>query len=275
MLLVPLFALAACGESSTSAPPASHDAGTDVSTTADTGAGPDAPPAMDASSVADVPPSPDVSAAPDRGTPASDGSIRPPNDLGNPFGDAGALGEPPWAMLDVRTSTSCPPLVACGGAVLGTWDVSGGCIDVPVPSQLMMCPGARVTRSVGRARGRVTFGPLIANRAAQWEVEVELFIPQVCAAFAGGCVGIQSTVRNALPDSVCVSEGAGDCRCAARQSGNIRDADGYTTMNNQIVSATLNKRWNYCIEGTRLRYQDVSAMGEREPGRIELTRRAP
>lgn len=274
MLLVPLFALAACGESSTSAPPAGLDAGADTGATTDTGAVSDVPLGTDVPPVMDAAPSPDTSAPADRGTPAQDGSLLPPNDLGNPFGDAGALGEPPWAALDVRTSTSCPPLVACGGSVLGTWDVSGGCIDVPVPPQLMMCPGARVTRSVGRARGRVTFGPLIANRAAQWEVEVELFIPQLCAAFVGGCMGIQTAVRNALPDSVCATEGAGDCRCAARQSGDIRDADGYVTMNNQIVSATLNKRWNYCIEGNRLRYQDVSAMGAREPGTIALTRRA-
>jgi hypothetical protein len=274
MLFIPLFTLAACGESSTSTPPANNDAGADTATTTDTGSVSDVPTAMDIPSTMDVPSPPDVSAPADQGTPAQDGSLLPPNDLGNPFGDAGALGEPPWAVLDVRTSTSCPPLVACGGSVLGTWDVAGGCIDVPIPSQLMACPGARVTRSTGRARGRVAFGPLIANRAAQWEVEVELVVPQVCAAFAGGCAGIQTAVRNALPDSVCVSEGAGDCRCAARQSGNIRDADGYTTMNNQIVSATLNKRWNYCVEGERLRYQDVSAMGMREPGRIELTRRA-
>lgn len=206
---------------------------------------------------------------------ASDGPLLPPLDSGTLLDDAGALGEPPWAPLDVRTTTSCPPLVACGGAEVGTWDVSGGCIDVPVPSQLMSCPGARVSRSVGRARGRVTFASGFARRAAQWEVEVELVVPMLCASFVGGCSGLQGILRGAIPDSACATEGNGDCRCAARQSGAIRDADGYTTMNNQIVSAVLGKRWDYCVDGARLRYRDATPTGAREPGTIELTRRAP
>lgn len=206
---------------------------------------------------------------------ASDGPLLPPLDSGTLLEDAGALGEPPWAPLDVRTTTSCPPLVACGGAEAGTWDVSGGCIDVPIPSQLMSCPGARVSRSVGRARGRVTFASGFARRAAQWEVEVELAVPTLCASFVGGCSGLQGIVRGAFPDSVCATESNGDCRCAARQSGAIRDADGYTTVNNQIVSAVLGKRWDYCVDGARLRYRDATPTGAREPGTIELTRRAP
>ena len=135
--------------------------------------------------------------------------------------------------------------------------------------------GGRRGRRVGtgRARGRVTFGPLIADRAAQWEVEVELFIPSLCASVVGGCDGVQSAIRGAIPDSACVTEGGGNCRCAARQGGALRDGDGYASVGNQIVSASLMRRWDYCVEGARLRYRDVSATGAREPGTVELTRR--
>ncbi|MFO0604928.1 MAG: hypothetical protein U0324_17230 [Polyangiales bacterium] len=226
---------------------------------------PDAP-ALDA-------PSPDAP-APDASSP--DAPLLPPTDAGPLLPDAGTLGEPPWVPLDVRTTTSCPPLVACGGAVAGTWDVAGGCFDLPVPAELMRCPGARVTSATGRARGRVAFGPAIAARAAQWEVQAELSIPALCAAVVGGCDAIQNAIRGAFPDSACVAEGAArDCRCAVRQTGSLRDGDGYTTMNNQIVSATLNRRWDYCVTGDRLRYRDASTSGAREPGTIELLRRGP
>ncbi len=207
---------------------------------------------------------------------AGDGAILPPTDSGPLLDDAGALGEPAWSPLDVRAGTTCPALMACGGSEMGTWDVSGGCIEVPIPSQLMSCPGARVSRTAGRARGRVTFASGFARRAAQWEVEVELAVPQLCASFVGGCNGIQTALRGAIADSACVTEANGDCRCAARQTGALRDADGYRTESNQIVSATLGKRWDYCVEGTRLRYRDTTpTTGAREPGIIELTRRAP
>lgn len=246
---------------------------------------PDASVTSDSPAVSDTPTS-DVTAVDARASDAAavdavtgdvvtgDGPLLPVTDAGPLLEDAGALGDPPWAPLDVRTSTTCPELVACGGSEVGTWDVSGGCIDVPIPPQLMSCPGARVTRSTGRARGRVAFASGFARRAAQWSVEVELVVPQLCASFVGGCGGLQNAIRGAIPESVCATESNGDCRCAARQSGEIRDADGYSTMNNQIVSATLVKRWDYCVDGTRLRYRDVSPTN-REPGTIELTRRAP
>ena len=256
-------------------------------------AGADVPAAVDAPVVAvDVPTAVDVPIAPRdvpvtppidapvvaRDAPAvspADGSVLPPRDAGPLPLDGGALGEPAWASLEVRAGDACPPLAACGGPEGGTWDVSGGCIEVPLPAQLMTCPGARVTRTSGRARGRVTFAAGFARRASQWEVEAEIFIPQLCAAFVGGCAAIADLVRPALPDSACVTAAGGDCRCAARQSGAIDDGDRYSVTASQIVSTSSGKRWDYCVAGDRLRYLDVSGVGAREPGPIELTRRAP
>ena len=216
-----------------------------------------------------------VDAAPDAPV-GVDAALLPPTDVPPIYEDAGALGDPPWVALDVRSTSACPALAACGGAIVGTWDVAGGCFELPVPADLMRCPGASVTRTTGRARGRVAFGPVLANRAAQWEVVAELAIPALCASVVGGCDGLQNIIRGAFPDAACGADGAsGNCRCAIRQTGSLRDGDGYTTMNNQIVSATLGRRWDYCVAGDRLRYRDASAMAPREPGLIELQRRSP
>ena len=283
--------ISACNPSSFDYP---FDAATDAATSADAPAtATDAPPAIDVQVAVDVPPSVDVPPADvppsvdvppavdvpvaiDVPTAPTDaGSILPPRDAGPlPF-DGGTLGDPSWVSLDVRVGGTCAPVAACGGPVLGTWDVSGGCIEVPLPSQFMLCPGARVSRSAGRARGRVIFAPTIAYRASQWEVEAELFVPQTCATIVGGCSAIEGLVRPGFPDSRCVSEGAGNCRCAVRQSGTINDGDAYTTTSTQIVSTLSGRRWDYCVTGERIRYNDTSAGAVREPGPIQLTRRAP
>lgn len=206
----------------------------------------------------------------DAGTASDGGSILPDYDAGDPFGDAGTLGTPGWVPLDVRVDgTMCTPLVACGGDEVGTWDVTGGCVDFPVPAALGRCPGATITAS-GRARGRVAFDGTIARRTAQSEVSAEVFIPSLCAGFAGGCPAIQTLIAMSLPDPVCVATAAGDCRCAARQTNVIDDGDAYTTMSNQIVSTTSGKRWDYCVTAGQLRYRDVSTTGSVEPGIIEL-----
>lgn len=256
--------LMGCGASGGAA---GQDAGNDTGAALDTGVA-RADVGMPAEAAVDVPSARDVSVAVDAGPP--DTGV----DAGPLFEDGGTLGEPAWASLDVRTTTSCPPLAACGGAVEGTWDVGGGCFDLPVPAELMQCPGASVTGAEGRARGRVTFAGGIARRAAEWEVQATVMVPAVCAGFLGGCGGLEATVRGFIPDTSCTTEsGTGACRCVARQRGQLRDGDGYTTTATQIVSATLNKRWDYCVAGDALRYRDVSEGGAREPGTIELRRR--
>jgi hypothetical protein len=203
------------------------------------------------------------------------GTILPTYDGGDPFSDDSGLGDPAWVDVDVLTDgTTCPPLLACGGDVVGTWDVTGACFELPIEDELSRCPGAAITRREGRARGRVTFDGAFARRVAQSEVLVEITVPAVCAAVVP-CATIESTLRSGgAPDSACVSEASGACRCAARQVTAIDDADGYRIEGNQIVSATLGRRWDYCIEGTSLRYQDVTpGATSREPGIIQLGRR--
>jgi hypothetical protein len=256
--------LMACGASGGAV---GQDAGNDTGAALDTGVAP-VDVGMPTEAAVDVPAARDTSVAVDAGPP--DTGV----DAGPLFEDGGTLGEPAWAPLDVRTTTSCPPLAACGGAVESTWDVGGGCFDLPVPAELMQCPGASVTGAEGRARGRVTFAGGIARRAAEWEVQATVMVPAVCAGFLGGCGGLEATVRGFIPDTRCTMEsGTGACRCVARQRGQLRDGDGYTTTATQIVSATLNKRWDYCVAGETLRYRDVSEGGAREPGTIELRRR--
>jgi hypothetical protein len=257
LALVLALTAAGCGGSD-----ASPDAGTDAWLEP-----PDAFVALDAAS------GPDVGA-----TPTDDaGTILPTYDAGDPFADDSGLGDPAWVMVDVLTDGSaCAPLVACGGDVVGTWDVTGGCFELPIEESLSMCPGAAVTRRDGRARGRVTFdvGGL-AHRVAQSEVEIEITVPSFCAAAVGGCAAIASAIRSSAPDSTCVTEASGDCRCAARQVTGIDDTDGYRLEGDQIVAVTAGRRWDYCIDGTTLTYRDVTpgAASTREPGIIELGRR--
>ncbi len=210
----------------------------------------------------------------DSAAPADAGPILPDRDAGDPFGDAGPAGPPAWVPLEVLTDGSeCDPLVACGGDIVGTWDVSGGCVEVPVPEELMMCPTASLT-AVGMARGRVTFDGTTAVRAAQSEVIVSVFVPGLCAAFVGGCDAIETMIQGMFPDAACRESATADCDCDIRQGIVIDDTDGYTIEGFQIVSATLGKRWDYCVgtDGT-MRYRDVSPSGTIEPGIITLTER--
>ncbi|MBL8682957.1 MAG: hypothetical protein JNK05_27570 [Myxococcales bacterium] len=267
-----LFLCASAAACSTPSTPS--DAGIDTGIASDASAA-DAPTADTAS--------PDAGAM-DGGAPADSGVTSDAtsgvdgstvNDAANPFADAGALGEPAWVPITVLTSGSCPTLTPCGGAIAGTWDVSGACIEVPIASAVAMCPGAMITRSDGRARGRVVFGaaPMVARRIAQFEAQVDVFVPGICALAVGGCGAIERNLATINPMSTCAASPTGDCRCTSRSSSTIDDTDGYRTESNEIVSATLGKRWGYCVADGSLRYRDSSPSGPREPGVVTLRQR--
>ena len=232
--------------------------------------GTDAPEAMDAGVDAPLPVVDTGGGGTDAGERA-DGSLLPPTDVGDPFGDTGTVGPPAWVPVEVLTDgTPCPELVACGGDEVDTWDVTGGCFDLPIGEMLSACPGATLSAS-GRARGRVTFTGTVANRIAQSEVTALAFVPAFCADFLGGCSAVQDLMRMQVMDSVCVDVGDG-CDCEARLITTIDDGDAYTIEGNEIVSTASGKRWEYCVTGDELRYRDVSPMGMVEPGIINLGR---
>jgi hypothetical protein len=245
----------------------------------DAGPGPGGDAGMDAAAAPDAsPPPPDTGPVADAGrdggpdAPLDVGTVLPPSDAGNPFGDAGALGDPAWVPLTVLVDgRACPPLVPCGGVITGTWDVGGGCFAADL-SAIMMCPGAHASGS-GMGRGRVVFDGTVAHRVAQSEVDILVTVPAICAGFVGGCAGIETRIRMATPDAACTTETDGSCLCQARQTTVINDTDGYTTSGDEIIGTTSGKHWAYCVAGDSLDYQDVSSSGTREPGIVDLTRR--
>lgn len=208
-------------------------------------------------------------------SPLDAGSVLTPIDAGNPFTDGGAgLGEPAWVPLTVHIDgTHCAAFTPCGGEIVGTWDVGGGCVEVDLTA-IMRCPGAHASSS-GQSRGRVVFDGTMAHRVAESEVDIQATLPAICATLAGGCMAIQTMIQGIAPDSACVTQTGGSCLCQIRQINHINDSDLYTTSGSEIIGTGSGKHWGYCVAGDSLEYQDASSTGMREPGIIDLTRRSP
>ncbi len=240
--------------------------GVDASGGEDTGGGVDAGGGEDTGGGVDAGGGVDSGGGVDAGPEEDGGTFL--RDSGMPFGDAGELGDPEWVPIDVVDPGECV-FAACGGDVVGTWDVTGGCIEVETPSELDRCPGATIEYR-GRARGRVVFTDTTVDRVGQSEVEAEVFVPAICAMFAGGCSGIEDAVAGAGAEASCVEDASGNCDCIAFSSFVIDDMDTYTIEGNEIVGAG-GKRFEYCIEdGGPFTYRDTSPSGTREPGQVEL-----
>lgn len=180
---------------------------------------------------------------------------------------------PAWADLTVVEPGECPAFTACGGDIVGAWDLSGGCFEIAVNDAISSCPGAMVTRRAGRGRGCVDFGADgIAHRVAESEVNIDVFVPAICASFVS-CSMIESQLRTRGLDASCPADASGNCDCTTSLVTRIDDTDGYTTSGNEIIGTASGKHWGYCVAGTQMNYQDTSTSGTLEPGTIELTKR--
>jgi len=230
------------------------DAGVDASGAIDGGGGADAEPGADAGGSMDAS--------------ASDAGVA---DAHIDWPDGGGISDPAWVDLTVGPVGSCPGFTPCGGDVVGTWDLNGGCFEIDIESAIARCPGARVTRR-GRGRGRVVFEDSSAHRVAESIVEADTFFPMVCTAFYS-CAMLETAMAGLWTEAHCTSMPSGDCNCTARQITFIDDVDLYSIAGNEIVGGVSGKRWEYCIAGSRFDYRDSSPTGTREPGDIELVRR--
>ncbi len=199
------------------------------------------------------------------------GPTLPPWDAGDLFMDAGALGQPPWTPLEVTASSSCPSITACGGDVVGTWDVSGGCFDVNVGPLMTTCPTAMVSTR-GRVRGRFTFDGTTSSRITEQEADANVSIPASCLGTLGDCSNIATGFRMLGLETVCAVDSSGGCQCAVRNIVAISYAGTYSIMSNQIV--TGGETWNYCVTGTAMTYEDVTGGSDPQPpGTVDLTKR--
>lgn len=244
----------------------------DDGTPLDTGVAPDSGPVADTGtpgdSGVDTGPVGDSGAPGDSGSPGDSGASR---DSAVAFPDGGA-GDPPWVEMTLGPAGTCDAFSSCPGEIVGIWETSGVCFEDDFEDTISRCPGAAVTGRTGRARGRVVFGADgFAIRAAESEVEYEIFYPALCAAVFS-CAMVEAAIAPFVDTVSCPVDGTGDCTCTAALRTTIMDRDAYRTELGQIISVTSGKRWDYCVAGETLTYRDTDTSAAGEPGIVELTR---
>lgn len=162
-------------------------------------------------------------------------------------------------------------LAPCGGSVVGTWALSGGCIDQAAldtllaaqTSELMTeCPGGRIGNYRFDPRGTMTFnadGTYSSTLSAT--ASIDMFVPKACIA-SGSCADFEAALRARViadPDSpyetVSCTDGS-TCRCTlASGTSSPAEQGTYTTSGSTLTTATAtgtSGSLEYCVRGTSL-----------------------
>ncbi|HVH40829.1 MAG TPA: hypothetical protein VM925_00755 [Labilithrix sp.] len=167
------------------------------------------------------------------------------------------------------TYGTCPAFTACGGDVIGTWAVSGGCVsaDTFAAAKQPPCEGVQESDVVIKAAGTMVATATTIHRKSKVDMSAKLFIPQACAAQAGGnCALVEYGLTNEIEPGTpplfdkasCTSAGGGACNCTVSRATAEDETSDYTVAGNTLTSTNPTRTFDYCVDGTKNTYKETT-----------------
>jgi hypothetical protein len=166
-------------------------------------------------------------------------------------------------------SSSCGNVAACGGDIVGTWNIVAACADVSAgdAGASPACPNETVSAGPITASGTVTFNADKTYSVSFTEsVSETLSVPASCLSSGGTTVscgdlstvlGMGSVDDAGTTTASCTTSGA-NCSCTIDVSGqNISEMGTYTLSGNTFTttssaSGTTPGTASYCVQGNTL-----------------------
>ncbi len=200
----------------------------------------------------DATPTPDASVDAGR-----DATVDASGDAGDASVDAADAGPGTGAL----TFRGCGALAACGGAVPGTWDFSGGCLENPLGAFTAQCPGLVERGLRGTLVGNMSFtGTNTAGavtRTLQLSVVADVTFPSTCIAPAS-CALLPLVIGSQLPGATASCTGTSSCVCTLTYTRNENVSTTYVTAGNSMTFGN-GEAHNYCVTGGQLRTKQTVA----------------
>jgi hypothetical protein len=171
---------------------------------------------------------------------------------------------------------NCTGFSACGGDPIGTWKITGGCVDDTVfDSATSQCPGLTSSTVVFQARGTIVADATTITRTTEVKLTATFAVPQVCKEsnpLGTKCPDLETALKvgAGLDTATCKDAAAGGgCDCDVGQTTNEATADAYTTSGNTLTSAA--RTFDYCVAESELKFKETTAKAPL-PGFLTLTK---
>ena len=219
----------------------------------------------------------------DAGTGTDNDSGKSDTDSGNnnpPDDDAGSKKDAGFDGVDI-TYGKCPDFTKCGGDVVGSWKVSGGCVaDDAFAEAKTKCPGLQESDVVIKANGTVVATATTIERKTNVQVSAKVVVPKSCSPVADCSLIAAGLQTGALPGApkfetaTCTDSGA-NCNCDVVGTVNEETNDDYTTAGNVLTTKDPDRTFDYCVKGTKTTYKETTAPVKGEfslPIIVELTK---
>ena len=181
----------------------------------------------------------------------------------------------------------CGTESACGGDVVGTWQVSSSCLAVDASSMMgsMGCPGATTSASGTKITGTITYSAdktFTSNLTTSGSLVITL--PASCLTQQGvtvTCAQLQQALNgtmNATFSSATCTESGGGCACSVALNAVTSNETGTYSTSGGVLTQTdtsgIPDDSNYCVQGGQLSLAaGASAMSSGVTGLVVFTKK--
>jgi len=192
------------------------------------------------------------------------------NDSGTSSGgnDSGSKADTGTKTGVAITYGKCPAFTKCGGDVVGSWKVSGGCLSedtfAPFKEQ---CPGLQESNVVILANGTINVSATNVKRDTETNVTAHLVVPQSCSPIADpNCTliptGLTSGALGQKFDKADCKVNAKNCDCDVELSIVENTDDTYTSTPDGTLTVNGTKgdqTFDFCVNpANKLTFQETT-----------------
>ena len=158
---------------------------------------------------------------------------------------------------------SCGKVAACGGDIVGTWNITDSCASITSAPTIMGCPNATAQNAMVTASGTSTFNSDGTYTSDLTESASETVVIPMSCLMAGGMTVTCDQLSAALNVAVmgdagttasCTTSGS-SCNCAIGGSGRSTHRMGtYSVSGNTIttMSGGTTSSADFCVQGSEL-----------------------
>ncbi len=161
---------------------------------------------------------------------------------------------------NVEVNAACPAVAACGGALSGTYDYTGGCVGDVFADARKQCPGLDTKGVSVKVQGSLHFtGTNALTRDAIAKLSGHVIVPAQCSL--GQCAQVESSLKPSFDSVSCAAGAGGSCDCTIAKTDTTKNATTYTTSGTTLKTAD-GDTYEYCASATGLTYKGKSAGAE-------------
>jgi len=226
-------------------------------------------------------PAVDTGTTPDAGTDSQSDSGTNGSDSGS---DAGSK-EDSGGVTGVDISYgNCPEFTKCGGDIVGSWSVSGGCASGDAfAGAKAQCEGLQESDVVIKANGTMVATATTIERKVTVHVSAKVTIPKSCSPVpdcnliaTGLQTGVGISGAPKFETATCTDAGA-NCDCDVAGTMTEETTDDYTAADGVVTTTAESgdRTYEYCVQENKTTFKETTAPVEGQfklPITVELTK---